>query len=120
MFFKKIELEKVKELSVKLAIETTAEIEFVSIANDYKTRKEYGVDVEGMAKMVNIILGTFIEARIDHMILEKLIFEYGSKKMLNAYNKYQEQSRKIVNSYYKDITDAKLAKNKSGKKAVLQ
>lgn len=105
--FRKIEIKNPEHKAVELAKESHKEFEFLTVSNDYKTRKHYGVDQKGMAEMVNQILGDFIEVRVEHMILEDIIMEHGSTKMLKAYDEYQEKSGKAIRVYFEQLAGVK-------------
>lgn len=111
-FRKKIQLEKVADKSVSLARESHKAVEFISVSNDRKTMKKYNVDIKGMAEMVNIVLGDIIEIRIEHMILEDLVMNHGTKEQLEAYNRYQAEAGKAVKAYFEEMASIKSGNEK--------
>lgn len=112
-FFKKIEIEKCDSNAVELAKESHKNFNFLTISNDHKTRKNYGVDTKGMAEMVNMILGNFIAIRVEHMILEEIVMEHGSQKMLEAYAKYQESSGIAIKGYFNEMASIRSGNEKT-------
>ena len=100
---KKIEIPNVANRVKEIANKAAETVDFIAYSNWWKKRKELGKTEAEMEEIVNKLLGNMISEKINYMILHEIIMNYGSKKMIDAYNKYRKESFKALESGVKNL-----------------
>ena len=112
-FRQKIEFIGAKSKAVQIAKSTIGIVEFLVKAKDYKTRKSMNATEKQMDTMIEEVKGQLIGEKIKLMILNHLVKEYGSKKIIEAYDSIQGETKEAITVYFNELVCIKNADTKN-------